>query len=468
MPRSYVSKVKLPGDTTIYYIKDEEAREQIAQINQFKRYLGMATAMPTSTSVTVVVDVDGTPEEITYSTTSTDPDTLLKSGDVVSVPNTTAEPYGQKEYIFTSNGSTSGWAELNTMQGILGSFAYVSQGTATFTPSVSKTGTVSVNNKTLAATAIPATFSTTAVTGATAIKTVSSITTNANVITGGSYSKTTAATVTVNSSATFTGVVPSVVTNVTGGGVTKNTSTNLALYSVTGGQKIVTDVTVSSVTGAKATVSAIPVYGLAASTTKYMTGPESLDKKTVSVLSSVTATTTANNFNATVADEILTFTANSGTVTTTTAGSATVLSSTTGITNGTSATATTYSTVGKAGDANMTQPTVTLTVTSGTYKVSVPSNTWVTSVAAISPTISDVEVSVTGSAVTDSAVSLTNTKTAIEVAAANKVTVVSSITTSTLYGKVSAYAGGDHNHTVTDTIAVNGNSQTITVNPKTN
>ena len=232
MPRSYVSKVKLPGDTTIYYIKDEEAREQIAQINQFNRYLGMAKAMPTSTSVTVVVDVDGTPEEITYSTTSTDPDTLLKSGDVVSVPNTTAEPYGQKEYIFTSNGSTSGWAELNTMQGILGSFAYVSQGTATFTPSVSKTGTVSVNNKTLAATAIPATFSTTAVTGATAIKTVSSVTTNANVITGGSYSKTTAATVTVNSSATFTGVVPSVVTNVTGGGVTKNTSTINKSFSI--------------------------------------------------------------------------------------------------------------------------------------------------------------------------------------------------------------------------------------------
>jgi hypothetical protein len=54
----------------------------------------MATAMPTSTSVTVAVDVDGTTEEITYSTTSTKPDTLLKSGDVVSVSNTTAEPYG--------------------------------------------------------------------------------------------------------------------------------------------------------------------------------------------------------------------------------------------------------------------------------------------------------------------------------------------------------------------------------------
>jgi hypothetical protein len=97
----------------------------------------------------------------------------------------------------------------------------------------------------------------------------------------------------------------------------------------------------------------------------------------------------------------------------------------------------------------------------------VPKDTHVISVAAITPTIEDVDITVTGSAVTDSAVSLTNTKTDIEVVASDRVTVVSSITTSTLYGKVSAYAGGDHNHTVTDTIAVNGNSQTITVNPKT-
>lgn len=449
MPRSYVSKVKLPGDTTIYYIKDEEARDLIAQLGDFTAYLGITTTPLTDGSTTNPITIDG--DSVT-----------AVAGNIVSYNDTTGSLYTAKDFIF--NGTI--WQEFANPTK-LGKFAYVSQGTATFTPSVSKTGTVSVNNKTLATTEIPATFGTTAVTGATAIKTVSSVTTNANVITGGSYSKTTAATVTVNSSATFTGVAHSVVTNVTGGGVTKNTSTNLALYSVTGGQKIVTDTTISSVTGGAATVGSMSVYGLAASNTKYMTGPESLDKKTVSVLSSVTATTTANNFNATVADEILTFTANSGTVTTTTAGSVTVLSSTTGITNGTSSTATTYN-VGKSGATTFTQPTVTLAVTSGTYKVSVPSNTWVTSVAAISPTISDVEVTVTGSAVTDSAVSLTNTKTAIEVAAANKVTVVSSVTTSTLYGKVSAYAGGDHNHTVTDTIAVNGNSQTITVNPKTN
>jgi hypothetical protein len=30
MPRRYISKVKIPGDSTIYYIKDDEARDLIA------------------------------------------------------------------------------------------------------------------------------------------------------------------------------------------------------------------------------------------------------------------------------------------------------------------------------------------------------------------------------------------------------------------------------------------------------
>ena len=447
MPRSYVSKVKLPGDTTIYYIKDEEARDLIAQLGDFTAYLGITTTPLTDGSTTNPITIDG--DSVT-----------AVAGNIVSYNDTTGSLYTAKDFIF--NGTI--WQEFANPTK-LGKFAYVSQGTATFTPSVSKTGTVSVNNKTLAATAIPATFGTTEVTGATSITTVSTISTNANVITGGSYSKVTAATVTVNPSASFSGTLSSIVTNVTGGGATK-AAKSLALYSVTGGQKIVTDTTVSSVTGGAAEVGSMSVYGLASATTKYMTGPESLDKKNVTVLTSVTATTTANNFSATVTDEILTFTAANGAVTTTAAGDASVLSATTGITNGTSGTATTYN-VGKSGATTFTQPTVTLTVTSGTYKVSVPTNTLVTDVAAISPTISDVDVTVTGSAVTDSTVSITNTKTALTVAAANKVTVVSSITTSTLYGKVSAYAGGDHNHTVNDTIAVNGNSQTITVNPKT-
>jgi hypothetical protein len=30
MPKKYISKVKIPGDTSIYYIKDDEARDLIA------------------------------------------------------------------------------------------------------------------------------------------------------------------------------------------------------------------------------------------------------------------------------------------------------------------------------------------------------------------------------------------------------------------------------------------------------
>lgn len=449
MSKKYISKIKIPGDTAIYYIKDDEARDLIAQLGDFTAYLGVTTTTLSDGSTTNPITIDG--ESVT-----------AVAGNIVSYNDTTTSLYTAKDFIF--NGTK--WQEFASPTK-LGKFAYVNKGTATFTPNVTKSGTVTAASATLATTARPATFSTTAVTGATAIKTVSSVTTNANVITGGSYSKVTAATVTVNSSATFSGTVPSVVTNVTGGGATKNASTSLALYSVTGGQKIVTNVTVSSVTGAKATVGAMNVYGLAASNTKYMTGPESLDKKTATVLTSVTATTNANAFNATVTDEILTLTSAAGTVTTTTKGSAVVLSSTTGITGGTSSTATTYSTVGKSGDATMTQPTITLSVTSGTYKVSVPKDTHVISVAAITPTIEDVDITVTGSAVTNSTVSLTNTKTAIEVAAANKVTVVSSITTHDMYGTVSAYAGGSHTHTLNDTIAVTGNEQTITVNPST-
>ena len=46
MPRQYITSIKLPTDTAIYYIKDTEAREAIAQMGNFTKYLGMATTMP--------------------------------------------------------------------------------------------------------------------------------------------------------------------------------------------------------------------------------------------------------------------------------------------------------------------------------------------------------------------------------------------------------------------------------------
>jgi hypothetical protein len=186
-------------------------------LGDFTAYLGVTTTALSDGSTTNPITIDG--ESVT-----------AVAGNIVSYNDTTTSLYTAKDFIF--NGTK--WQEFASPTK-LGKFAYVNKGTATFTPNVTKNGTVTAASATLAATARPATFSTTAVTGATAIKTVSSITTNANVITGGSYSKATAATVTVNSSATFSGTVPSVVTNITGGGATKNASASLALYSVTGG-----------------------------------------------------------------------------------------------------------------------------------------------------------------------------------------------------------------------------------------
>lgn len=559
MPKQYISQVKLPTDTTIYYLKDGEAQESISylqkliqELGDFNKYVGITTTALTDGATTNPIQING--ESYT-----------AIAGDVASYNDTTSSLYTAKDFIF--NGTI--WQEFANPTK-MGKMAYYDQGTATFTPSVSKAGTIAVSSTSLTATAIPATFQTTAITGATSIKTVNAITTRSDVVTGVSYSKATGGTVTVNSSATFSGTVPSIVadvaqtknylvanvgqstwltgvsyskataatvvvdssatfsgtvanivTGVTGlGTVTKNASTSLALYTVTGGQKLVTDVAVSSVTGGAATVGSMSVYGVAASNTKYMTGAETLSKVSTNALTSVTATTTANVFGASVANEILTFTANNGSVTTTTAGSVSVLSATTTITAGGSATATTY-TVGKSGATTFTQPTVALNVTSNTYKVSVPKNTFVTAVASASPTVSDVDVTVTGSAVTSPTVTITNTKTAAELtkntattipiisaatgtysvvtnvsptvsdvdvtvsgnavtnstvtitntktaADLTAATVVSSITTSTMYGKVSAYAGGNHTHGVNDTITVSGNEQIITVNPKTN
>lgn len=378
MPRSYISQVKLPGNATIYYIKDEEARDLIAQLGDFTAYLGVTTTELSDGSTTNPIIIDG--ESVT-----------AVAGNIVSYNDTTTSLYTAKDFIF--NGTK--WQEFANPTK-LGKFAYVNKGTATFTPNVTKTGTVTVTSTTLAATSIPATFGTTAVTGADPLNLLD-ITSSATVITGGSYSKATAATVTVDSSATFSGTLSSIVTNVTGGGVTKNSSSSLALYSVTGGQKIVTNVTS---TGASA------VIGLGASTTgglsTYVTVPSDTEILTFSYITT-TQSTFVNN----------------------------------------------------------------ITVTSGTYKVSVPQNTYVTSVEEVTPTIENVSVIVSGSAVTDSSVSITNTKTALTVTSTQKVSVPTSWATTSYYGKVSAYAGGDHNHTVTDTITVTGNEQTIEVNPST-
>lgn len=432
----YISEVQLPGVEGTYTIKDVWAREQIETLSGYTEYLGVTTTALTDGVTTNPITIGG--KSIT-----------AKKGDIAN--------YGSKEFIW--NGTA--WQEFGDMSG-LGALAYKDSATGSITPNVNKTGTISVNNKTLSATTIPVKLSTTAVTGATSFKAVNTPSSGKAAVTV-SYSKATGGTATVNSSATFTGTLASMVTGVTGGTGTKNTAATLSLSEVTSdGTTVVTAIpSTATATNGAATVGSKTVYGLAASTTKYMTGAETLSATTATALTSVTATTNANNFSASVVDEVLTFAAAAGTVTTTTAGSAVVLSSGTSITAGTDATATSY-TVGKNGATTFTQPTITIgAATTKQYKVAVPANTYITNVAAAEATYGDVTVTVSGSAVTNSAVTITNTSANATGTTDNNV--ITGLTTSTFYGTVSAYAGGDHNHDVTDTISIAGAATSVTV-----
>ena len=151
MPRQYISKVKSPIGS-IFYIKDEEAREQIAQIGNFTEYIGKTDNKPNTAQVTVKYqewdpvqekNIDKyilyslNPDSQEHAGTEQDPyQKLLENGDVVTALDQTTT-YGEKEYIF--NGS--GWTELNTASGILKAFAYVDEGHAAI-PTYSKTGTI--------------------------------------------------------------------------------------------------------------------------------------------------------------------------------------------------------------------------------------------------------------------------------------------------------------------------------------
>lgn len=474
---SYISKVKLPNDTTVYDIKDAWAWEQIDKLSNATHFLGKTTTVLTDggTTASIVIGTD------TYAVAPTGSQKQLNNGDIVVTAGEALDGSDEgTEFICAIPGEGSaaitwykfGSARLNE----LGSLAYKNN--------VGLTGSVTTaNTYTGAAGTYPVVLSTTAVTGATSFKAVNTVgnydkTTSVTYdkmntgkylkTTKVSYSKATSGAATVNSSATFTGTIDAVKSV----GTTKNTATSLALYSVTsGGVNLVTAIpSTATATGASANVGSATVYGLAASTTKYMTGAESLSKVSLAALTGVTvstATTTAKNINMSVNNEILTFTtANAGVTVSLSTTSASALSYTTGITAGTSATATTY-TVGKSGAATMTQPTVTIgAATTVGYKVSVPASTWA---IAATGTTEAIDVEVTGSAVTDGAVTITNTaadatittaSTAItdigySATAATISTTATAVpvTTSTFYGKTTV-ASASHNHTVNNTLAV--------------
>lgn len=438
--KTYISKVNLPGDNTDYYLKDADARAAIDLLSNATHFLGVTTTELTDGGHTATITVGSK----TYALNPTSGQEQLVNGDIVISTASEASVLGADEdgteFICVIEGTPAtitwykfGSAKLND----LGNLAYKDSvettvdviKTVTSSAFTYVTGVSSVTQPTITVTPSTAAIKTT-VASNTYVTDVSY-----SKVTGISYSKATGGSVVVDSSATFTGTIVNAVTGVTGGTGTKNSATSLALYTVANGQKIITDVainasgtglvegvTVSSVTGGAATVGSATVYGLESETTKYMTGAETLDKKPITVLSAVSSSTTVSAINAsvTVSNETLTFTSVTP-LSSITFSTASVLSSTTGIVAGASATATAY-TVGKSGATTFTQPTVTLsvdacglTVTSNTYKVSVPANTWVDTVTAAAATTSDIGITVSGSAVTDGTVTITNTTTAADI-----------------------------------------------------
>ena len=417
--RRYISKVVLPGETIPYYIKDE----RVDSLGNATKFLGI-TSDSTISDGSTVADVeltDGTTIDIDD---ITDGCIIIQKGSL---------DLGA-EYICATVSSTKKWF-------LFGDISVKDIGELAQYDTISLSGTVGSSTKDLSATARPVAFSTTAVTGATKIITISSTTGSVNVPTEITYTKPTGSgTVTVNSSATFTGQY-SIPSTLKQGTITKNTAgNNFTLSAATGGQKIITDVpnpVINQSVGV--TIGSTNVYGLASATTKYMTGSETLSKVSTSVINTIRASTVATNnvVLASVSNEILTLYALSF-------GTQSVLSNTTTLTAGTSATATTFS-VGASGavpSANITQPTFTIAATSNTYKVYAAANTYVTGVD--DPSIDSwdsSDVTVTGSAVTASAVTVGTTTSNASITSSTAATVING--TSTFYGTVSAYAGGD-------------------------
>lgn len=405
---AYISKVKLPGGSTTYYIKDEEARADIAKLQNATRFLGKTiTPLSDGDTTTKVIDIGSDPSHITATyavTPTTETQKQLQNGDIVIASGDAGDGSDEgTEYICALSGTNITWYKFGSAKlNELGDLAYKNSASTTvkipysFTSTniTYATGISSVTNPTITVTpstanvnvSVPAS---TWVTGVSYSKTTGvkySKTTGVSYsdVTSVVYDKTTGVELTSTAATGVTATIASntVVVGVTGGTGTKNTaSKSLALYSVTGGQKIVTDVSVADVTGGTVVVSSEDVYGLENSTTTYMTGPESINQNDLkNVPTSLTAISSGGLTYATVNDETLELYQIG------LSGAVSVLGSSTTLTAGTSKTAKKY-TVAKDSTYTITGASVSLTVTSDTYKVSVPKNTWIDSVTAAAGTL---------------------------------------------------------------------------------
>lgn len=117
---AYISQITLPSGTT-YNLKDEGARDLIAELLNYTTYLGVTTTALTDGSTTNPITING---------------------ESVTATNGCVATYNSDEFIF--NGTI--WQKFGTLAG-LGSLAYKSSASGNFTPSGSvSTPTISIDS----------------------------------------------------------------------------------------------------------------------------------------------------------------------------------------------------------------------------------------------------------------------------------------------------------------------------------
>ena len=385
MPRSYISKVKLPGDTTIYYIKDEEARDLIAQLGDFTAYLGITTTPLTDGATTNPITIDGA-------------SVTAVAGNIVSYNDGSGSLYTAKDFIF--NGTI--WQEFANPTK-LGKFAYVDTGYVGL--SVTKSGTVTKQTKALSKTAIPVSVTSTSTDGSKVVTDVSTKSiTYAYSVSKATFNGTTAS-IDFSGTATQTGATVNITNTKTAATLTKNTSTTLAIQSATSGFTVVTGGTSSQVL----------------SNTTTITNGTSATATTFNPLKSITTTTSNTDLQiASVTDEILQIYA---------------LKSATMSIYGLAASNTKYMT----GPESLSKVAISAYtgLTTASINTSVPKDTWVTGVSFSKATAATVDINASVSGTID----YTPSGTVTVVLSTSTADAVSSVTSG--YAKVSAYAGGD-------------------------
>lgn len=131
--KSYISQIQLPGSEVAYYIKDQEARDAIAQINSFEYVISTDAA---TTPKDVEWDDDGTTITGTLVASA---DTMYK---IYLVPSANGTKDVFDEYITLKQGNAYSWEMFGNTDvhlADLGDLAFKNSASGSFTPA----GTVS-------------------------------------------------------------------------------------------------------------------------------------------------------------------------------------------------------------------------------------------------------------------------------------------------------------------------------------